>query len=578
MPEPIRVDILCVDDNLSNLRSVEALLGEVQANIVHAQSGDDALRLLLSRDFALILLDVQMPNLDGYETAQLIRARQRTRHVPIIFLTALNRSEVNVTKGYALGAVDFLFKPLVPEILRSKVNVFLDLYRQRKQAQQHETLLREVERQKAERTLQQAKAEYQQSLLREEMERERKVKEVLEQRAGELSRLVEQKEQAEELTRQLIDELRERDRRKDEFLAMLAHELRNPMAPIRASVDLLRQVFPSTDHRVERALDTADRQVVHMCRLVDDLLDVSRITRGKVELRKQEVSLTALVEQAIQATEPLVRERNHTLTVSLPPESPSLVVDATRLTQVLANLIHNAAKYTDPGGNLHLHAEPAEGELAIHVRDNGVGIAAEMLPRVFEIFVQAEPTSGRATGGLGLGLTLVKSLVELHEGQVEARSPGLGQGSEFIIRLPLPPQSPAPRSATQRSARALAKLPPLDILLIEDNPDIRSSMRDLLELNGHRVEEAEDGERGIELAMARRPTVALVDIGLPGMDGYGVAQALRQRCNGSCPRLVALTGYGNAEATERALAAGFDAHLTKPVSFEDLSKVLLSLV
>ncbi|MDQ3265755.1 MAG: response regulator [Myxococcota bacterium] len=565
-----------MDDNLSNLRSVEALLGDLQANIVQAQSGDDALRLLLSRDFALILLDIQMPNLDGFETAQLIRARERSRHVPIIFLTALNRSEVNVVKGYGLGAVDFLFKPLVPEILRSKVNVFLDLYRQRKQAQQQDALLRDLERREAERKLEQTRREYEQSLLREEMERERKVKEALAQRADELGRLVAQKEEAEQRNQQLIEELHDRDRRKDEFLAMLAHELRNPMAPIRASLEILRALTAPAEEKSLRALDTADRQVVHMCRLVDDLLDVSRITRGKVELRKAPIALPALVEQAVQAAEPLVRERKHLLSVTLPSQALSLQVDGTRLTQVLANLLHNAAKYTDPGGSLSLGARVLAGQLVISVKDSGIGIAPEMLPRVFDLFVQVAPTSGRATGGLGLGLTLVKSLVEMHDGHVEAHSDGLGRGSEFLIRLPLPPQAPA--TATERSTAAIRKLPPLDILLIEDNPDIRSSLRDLLELNGHRVEEAQSGERGVELALQSRPTIALVDIGLPGMDGYGVAEALRQRADGHCPRLVALTGYGNAEATERVKAAGFDAHLVKPISFSDLSKVLLTLV
>ncbi|MFY0579696.1 response regulator [Cystobacter fuscus] len=581
-----RVDVLAVDDTPANLRALEVLMADLGANVVTAASGDEALRLLLEREFALILLDVQMPGMDGYDTASLIRMRERTRHIPIIYITAFNRSEVNVSRGYELGAVDYLFKPIVPEILRTKVGVFLELHRKKEEVRRQEALLRQAESRAHAQQLAEARAHYERSLLQQEVERERKVSEAREQRAQELAKLVQEKEQAQaELSavarerEQLILALREADRRKDEFLAMLAHELRNPLAPVRHALEVFQLRAPQ-DEILQRAFASADRQVSHMTRLVDDLLDVSRITRGKVEIRPRLVTFKEIVDGAIQACDPFIQQRHHSLSVSLPEEPLILNVDPTRMTQVVANLLHNAAKYTPSGGRIELTARRDHGELVLSVRDNGVGLRPEMLQRVFDLFVQVDPGSDRAQGGLGLGLTLVRSLVEMHGGRVSAHSQGLSQGSEFVVHLPLPAEATAPLAIPNmlKSAASLGSaLRPLNILLVEDNPDIRETLRDLLELHGHHVAEASDGRAAVELVLSQRPQVALVDIGLPELDGYQVAELVRASAGGADTRLVALTGYGHPEDRKRALAAGFDAHLVKPVSSEDLSQVLKRL-
>ncbi|MFN7134745.1 MAG: ATP-binding protein, partial [Myxococcales bacterium] len=313
---------------------------------------------------------------------------------------------------------------------------------------------------------------------------------------------------------QLIEELRDADRRKNDFLAMLAHELRNPLAPVNNALEIFR-AFADQHEVLRRAIASADRQVNHMTRLVDDLLDVSRITRGKVELRRATIELSSLVEQAVQSSEPAIRQRRHELRVSCPATPVRLFVDPTRLAQVLGNLLHNAAKYTDPGGQIFLSAECDGDELRFRVRDTGIGLSPEMLPRVFEAFVQVDPGSDRAQGGLGLGLTLVRSLVEMHGGTIEAFSAGRGTGSEFVVRLPLEKVlAPADQAPAEVAPDEDAPLPALSILLIEDNDDIRSTLRDLLELRGHTVDEAGDGASGVQALLDRRPALALVDIGL----------------------------------------------------------------
>jgi CheY-like chemotaxis protein len=302
---------------------------------------------------------------------------------------------------------------------------------------------------------------------------------------------------------------------------------------------------------------------------VDDLVDVSRIRSGKIELRRQPVDLARVLQDAITAVEPLLCEQRQELLVELPAERLALDADPVRLTQAVENLLHNSAKYTDPGGHVRLAARRVGGEVVVRVEDDGIGIAPDLLPRVFDVFVQAKQPPNRARGGLGLGLALVRSLVELHGGTVRAESAGPGQGSAFEIRLPAAPSAEAPAPAAPH-VRPNGHGPPLRIAIIEDNPDIRETLRELLELRGHEVVEAEDGHRGIELVLARRPDVAFVDIGLPGLDGYEVASRVRDRGT----RLIALTGYGGAEHQNRAAGAGFDAHLVKPVDLEALSRVL----
>jgi len=373
-------------------------------------------------------------------------------------------------------------------------------------------------------------------------------------------------------TARLHEALHEAARRKDEFLAMLAHELRNPLVPIVNSLQLL-EAQAGDSAPLQRVHALIDRQVSHITRLVDDLLDVARVTRGMIELRKETVDLAAAAAHAAQARQPLFDTRGQTLTTSLPDEPLWIEADPVRLAQVIDNLLNNAAKYTDPGGRIWLTVA-REGDTAVlHVRDTGQGIAPDLLPAIFDPFTQADRSLARSQGGLGIGLTLVRQLVEQHGGRVTASSGGPGQGSDFRVTLPaLPPErarvEPA-RPPEERSRAAVGHR----IVVVEDNPDARETLEELLELRGHAVESAPDGLLGLELLLTARPRVGLIDIGLPRLDGYEVARRARLEL-GTDIYLAAITGYGRAEDREQALAAGFDAHLVKPLDPEELYRLL----
>jgi signal transduction histidine kinase/CheY-like chemotaxis protein len=367
--------------------------------------------------------------------------------------------------------------------------------------------------------------------------------------------------------------LGEANHRKDQFLAMLAHELRNPLAPL---WNALHVIWLASDRgpAVEQARAVAERQVQHMARLVDDLLDVSRIAHGKIELRKEQIELTPVVASAVEAARPLVEARRHDLSVSLPTKPVRLEADPTRLGQILVNLLANAAKYTEPGGRIGLTAERDGDELVVRVRDNGVGIAPDMLAHVFEPFVQLERSQGRSQGGLGIGLALVRSLVELHGGSIIAASVGPGQGSEFTLRLPALPEARAERAAVVFRAGEPSEGRALRVLVVDDNVDAAQSLAVLLNLWGHEVCTAHDGTVALEAAQAWRPEVVLLDIGLPGMDGYEVARRLRALQCPARPLLIALTGHAREEDRRRSQDAGFDRHLVKPVDPEILEVLL----
>ncbi len=529
-------DILVVDDDAGNLAAIEVALGDLGRSLVKARSGAEALRHLLAQDFALILLDVNMPGMDGFETARIVRERPRSRHVPIIFITAYLQEDADILRGYSLGAVDFLFKPIVPEVLRAKATVFVELQNRTAQVQRQAEMLRALERRDLERR----------------MEEERQVWE--------------------------SQALREESQRKDEFLAVLAHELRNPLSPLVTGIELIKCY--GIEHRgLERVRESMERQVRHLIRLVDDLLDVSRISRGKVNLRLEPVRLEGVLHQALESAAPALGERRHQLVVGQCDEDLRLHADQVRLTQVIANLIHNAARYTDPGGRIEVSCGRDGTHAVVRVADNGRGIAPDMLDRIFDMFVQ-ERGGG---GGLGLGLTLVHRLVELHGGVVRAYSEGAGKGSEFVVRLPLLDESrlppmPPPREAVGAEAAAEDgdAAQPVSVVVVEDQDDVREALTTLLEGWGHRVQAAADGASGIELIVSSRPDLALVDIGLPGLDGYAVAGRVRAELGAGAPRLVALTGFGREEDRERARRAGFDTHLTKPAGPQQLRRVLRS--
>jgi PAS domain S-box-containing protein len=385
--------------------------------------------------------------------------------------------------------------------------------------------------------------------------------------------VTERKQLADEL-RALAADLSEADRKKNEFLAMLAHELRNPLAPISNAARVLRERM-SDGETVRSASEMLARQVAQLGRLVDDLLDISRISRGKIELRKRRAELAPIVQQAAEAVRPLCRSLNHELTTAVPSQTIYVDGDAARLTQVVGNLLSNACKFTNPGGHIQLTVSQENGDALIRVRDDGIGLAADHLGMVFDMFAQVDTSLERSRDGLGIGLTLVKTLVELHGGSVTVASEGPGRGSEFTVRLPIAedvePAAPPPAAAPARSARQHR------VLIVDDNDDGAESLSLLLQFAGHETKKAHDGPEAIELAGRYRPDVMLLDIGLPGMSGYEVCRRIRQEPWGAAMTIVALTGWGMEEDRKRSIEAGFDTHMVKPVDHDELMKLLASI-
>jgi signal transduction histidine kinase/ActR/RegA family two-component response regulator len=366
--------------------------------------------------------------------------------------------------------------------------------------------------------------------------------------------------------------LREADRRKNEFLAVLAHELRNPLAPIRNATEILR-LQNLADPNVRWAREIIERQVNQMSHMVDDLLDVSRIALGKIRLQKEMVALKTILDRAVETTQPLIDARGHVLNLSLPSEPLWIDADMPRLTQVLVNLLTNAAKYTEERSNIWLSAQRQADEVVIKVRDTGIGIRPELLTRVFDPFVQDERSSARGLGGLGIGLSVVRSLIDLHGGRVQAFSDGPGQGSEFVVHLPLTKETQQP-SIAGRKPMSYASGPAQRILIVDDNADSADSLCRLLRVMGHDVQTANDGTTALEAARAHPPGIVLLDIGLPGMDGLEVARRMRQELGLTRTLLVALTGYGREADRRRSQEAGFDAHFVKPVDLDALHALL----
>ncbi|MGH8161187.1 MAG: response regulator, partial [Gammaproteobacteria bacterium] len=465
---------------------------------------------------------------DGFEAAHLIRERERTRHVPIIFVTAYTRNDTEILKGYRLGASDFLFKPIVPEVLRAKARIFVELQ------ERSSELRRQAERLREMRKL--------------EMEREIAV----------------------ERERWKMEAALEENRRKDEFIAELAHELRNPLSPIVTSIDLL-EIHGKGQPGIERVRYILQRQTNHLMRLIDDLLDVARISSGKINVDIGRVGLTEAVEQATGSVADLIEERGHKLTVTAPTEPLTVAADPVRLTQIITNLLNNAARYTNDGGEIELDWGRQGGEAVIRVTDSGRGIPAEMLERIFEQFVQVNNRGP----GLGLGLALVQRLVEIHGGRIRAESAGRDKGSTFTVWLPLAEEAAA---TAERKSPVAAGVPAarLNVVLVDDEADIRESFKTLLESWGHRVRTASDGTLGLELIGREKPDVAVIDIAMPGLDGYAIAREVRAQADLEHIRLIAMTGFGRDNDRERAMQAGFDLHLTKPARPEELQAALQS--
>jgi PAS domain S-box-containing protein len=677
-PQDDRINILVVDDEPKNLTVLETILNDPGYRLIRAGSADQALLALVAEEFALLILDIRMPDMTGFELAKMIKQRKKTAGVPIIFLTAYYNEDQHVLEGYGTGAVDYLHKPVNPAILRSKVAVFAELHRKTRESQaanralleevaerrliqeQLHELTRELEERVALRTSELVQAnqalraseerlnlaqsaggvgvwdfdalagkmfwsqtmwtiygvkpvppeqvqEVWSSLIHPE-DRERiqahiatifasnhdnfrhefrivqpdgalrwvnSVARIERDANGKPVRVTGVNQDITDL-QQAEAALKKADRYKDEFLATLAHELRNPLAPIRNAAQILHLKNPGI-REVEWASDIIARQIQHMTRLVDDLLDVSRISRNKLELRKGRVELSEVVHAAIETSRPLLEDGGHELTVTL-PEAPILLdVDQTRLAQVFSNLLNNAAKYTEAGGRVELTAEQQGNEVVVSVKDSGVGIPAEMLPQIFEMFAQVNRHLERSQGGLGIGLTLARRLVEMHGGTIEAHSAGPGKGSEFHIRLPVV----SPSEATEQETEGIPRIKPehsYRILIVDDNEDGADSLAMMLQLMGNETRTVYDGIAAIKTSETFAPHAVLLDLGMPKMNGYDACRRIREHPWGKNMVVIALTGWGQTEDLHRTQEAGFDHHLVKPVAPEALLKIVARIV
>ncbi|MES2626131.1 MAG: response regulator [Pseudomonadota bacterium] len=543
------INILIVDDESKNLTVLESILDDPGYRLVRAESADQALLALVAEEFALLILDIRMPSMTGFELAQIIKERKKTALVPIIFLTAYYNEDQHVLEGYDTGAVDFLHKPVNATVLRSKVAVFAELYRiQRESAVVNRALLAEMkERQSAEKSLSE-------------------LNEMLEQR------VIERTEALRELTEKLTDA----DRRKDEFLAMLAHELRNPLAPIVNGLQIM-QMSNGDGVVITQILAMLERQLGQMVRLVDDLLDNSRISQGKLTLRKQRIALATVLSNAVETSRPHIDAGGHELKLVVPPEPILVDVDGTRLAQVFSNLLNNSAKFTAQGGYIQLSVEVQARDVVVSLKDTGVGIAPDKLPKIFEMFTQEDHSLEKAQGGLGIGLTLVKKLVEMHGGSVEAKSDGHGRGSEFVVKLPVvlsvnpdfkPPleQDKPVRSASEYR-----------ILVADDNKDAADSLAMIFMINGSEVRTVNNGLQAVAMAETFQPDVILMDIGMPKLNGYDACRRIREQPWSEKTFLIALTGWGQDADKRRAKEAGFHHHMLKPVDLAALEKLLAGL-
>src|SRR3954447_12087415 len=619
--------ILIVDDRDANLLALEAVLEPLGERLVKARSGREALRFLLDHDCGLILLDVQMPDLDGFETAALIRERERTRYTPIIFVTAVRREEEQILRGYANGAVDYVVKPFAAEAMIAKVRFFLDQHR-RELTLRQEAEERTRERDELERRERRARAEadahrehlyalfrkapaaitilrgpdlvfvlanpkFEELIGRKDLVGKRGREAIPEPEAAptweilqnvlhtgdpylgteypalwgrseegrtryfnfvaqptkdvngamdtvmvhavDVTDTVAARQKTEALARQLLDS----DRSKDEFPAVLGHELRNPLAPILTALHIMR--LRATDDATERERAVIERQVSHLSRLVDDLLDVSRATMGKIDLRRERVDVATAVARGVEMARPLIESKGHELAVSVPVGALFVDGDVVRLAQVIGNLLHNAAKYTDPGGHIELTGAIDGADVTTGVHGDGQGIPADRLPAMFELFVQGDQPPDRSQGGLGVGLALVRSLVQLHGGRIDARSDGAGRGSEFVIRLPAVSEHVARRQ--ERRAPPEKGQKPRRVLIVDDDIDATEMLAQALKAAGHEVREEHDGTSALVAAAQFQPDVVLLDLGLPGMDGIEVARRMRSYPQLGEVRIVALTGF-----------------------------------
>ena len=566
-----QVDILLVDDHEENLLALEAILVDPSYNLVRAGSGRAALKEVLKRDFALILLDVAMPDLDGYETAELIRTRERSRETPIIFLTANYRSESHVFRGYSVGAVDYLFKPFSPEILQSKVAVFVELYQKRDTLKRQRLALLRAQEELEERVRARTQelAEANQSLV-EEVEERRRIE-------AERQALLES-EQSARAQAEAVNRL------KDEFLATLSHELRTPLNAILGWSHLL--TTGKTDKgMVERAIGVIRNNALAQSQLIEDILDVSRIIGGKLRLKLARVQVREVIEAALDSVSPAAQAKAMTIQREFDELEP-IVVDPDRLQQVVWNLLSNAVKFTPREGRVVVTLRRTADDVVLSVSDTGIGISPDFLPYVFDRFSQADGTATRRHGGLGLGMAIVRYLVELHGGTVKAESPGENQGAIFTIVLPtsltLDDEGQLAKPAQAPGHTPIESLPHLDgvsVLVVDDDTDSRTVVCELLENHGASVATAGSTKDALARFRQLRPDVLVSDIAMPVEDGYALIRRIRGlgvHEGGGTPA-IALTAYVREEDAAAALGAGYDRHVRKPVIFADLINAVAEL-
>jgi signal transduction histidine kinase len=567
------VRILIVDDYPENLLALEAILADTGHTIVRANSGREALKALLTQDFALILMDVAMPELDGYETAVLIRGRERSRLTPIIFLTANNKTDAQVFKGYSVGAVDYLFKPFVPEVLLSKVAIFVELFTSRQTLEQQRTALEhsyaEMEKRVLERTDDLATAN--RALLAEIVERRR----VEHEREQLLAR-----EQAARLEAEAMN------RMKDEFLGTLSHELRTPLNAILGWTHLL-EIGKRDEASIAHATRVIKSNALAQAQLVADILDVSRIIGGKLQLFIGAVDLCAMIEATMETLQPAADAKGITVETEWPEYGATLHADQDRLRQVMWNLLSNAIKFTPAGGRVRVVLEAMPQEIRIAVIDNGQGIDPAFLPHVFDRFTQADSSFARSHGGLGLGLAIVRHLLELHGGCITVASDGKDQGTTFTVTLPVRTHvegKPDPRLEQRSTSRDAATdpLPSLEgvsVLIVDDEPDAREVLMLVLREQGAMVVAVGSAAAALRALKKAVPDVLVSDIGMPGQDGLTLMKKVRSLGVEEGGRLpaVALTAYATEGDNAKALEAGFNRHLAKPIVPAEIVEVVAAL-
>lgn len=622
--------ILNVDDNDGARYAKSRILSRAGFVVIEAASGTEAMERARDSLPDLILLDVKLPDINGLEVCRQIKAAPETSGILVLQTSAAAVQSIDRVRGLDGGADSYLIEPIEPAELIAHVRALLRVRRAEGALRESEERFRQMaeniddvfwmldpstdqllyvspayrrlwgdeaispapgaghwagrihhEDQPAVESVYRAlttgtpyEIEYRivrpDGNLRWVTERAftvRDVRDRIYRLAGIVNDISERK--ANELV------LREADRRKDEFLAMLAHELRNPLAPIRNAIELVDPSRAPTTQNFETMRTVIGRQVRHLSRLVDDLLDVARITQGKITLRQENVNMVAAIEAAIETVAPALTSKAHTLKTQMPDESLYIVGDGVRIAQILGNILSNAAKYTPQGGEILIDVRESEDVVQITVSDNGVGMSAETIPLIFDLFVQSQNSLERSEGGLGIGLPLARTLVELHGGQIQAFSNGPGRGSEFIVCLPLtrPAQiddlKPAPPVAVSRAAQAAKRL-----LLVDDSVDAATLLSMVLEAEGYDVRVAHEAKQALEVAAQFNPEIVLLDLGLPGMDGFQLAREMRKQASTAGALLIAVTGYGQAADRQRSLEAGFDHHLVKPVSIDEIQRVI----